>query len=204
MRTKINQRTGSSRTIFCAGYSRAHLDTTTTIRGSAKRNAAFMLQHGAMLTPRQPEGCVPVLVSRCARYSRRSPLDMRHSAAVEPSFPLTLTLSLGERESRFRIGTGASFAHTGLANSVAGMAERRGTIPPLPWYVFSGVARTFLSAGSRCFPAPCSSTAWELESPQNPQTGMSALQGRDALNRYLPWGEARGEGKEIVAHPTVS
>src|SRR2546425_11629350 len=45
----------------------AHLDTTTNIRGSAKRNAAFTLQHGAMLTPRQPEGCVPVVVSRCAR-----------------------------------------------------------------------------------------------------------------------------------------
>src|SRR2546425_6787558 len=44
----------------------AHLDTTTNIRGSPKRNAAFTLQHGAMLTPRQPEGCVPVVVSRCA------------------------------------------------------------------------------------------------------------------------------------------
>src|SRR5438477_8851503 len=43
----------------------AHLDTTTR-RGSAKRNAAFTLQHGAMLTTRQPEGCVPVAVSRCA------------------------------------------------------------------------------------------------------------------------------------------
>jgi len=30
-----------------------------------------------------------------SRYSRRSPLDMRHSPAVEPSFPLTLSLSLG-------------------------------------------------------------------------------------------------------------
>jgi len=44
----------------------AHLDTTTNIRGSAKRNAAFTLQHGAMLTPRQPEGCVLVVVARCA------------------------------------------------------------------------------------------------------------------------------------------
>jgi len=46
---------------------RAHLDTTTNKRGSAKRNAAFTLQDGAMLTPRQPEGCVPVVVSRCAQ-----------------------------------------------------------------------------------------------------------------------------------------
>jgi len=47
----------------------AHLDTTTTRRGSAKRNAAFTLQHGAMPTTRQPEGCVPVVVSRCARVT---------------------------------------------------------------------------------------------------------------------------------------
>src|SRR5439155_22378513 len=39
----------------------APLDTTTR-RGSAKRNAAFTLQPGAMLTTRQPEGCVPVVV----------------------------------------------------------------------------------------------------------------------------------------------
>src|SRR5436190_20491955 len=44
----------------------AHLDTTATRRGSAKRNAAFTLQHGAMLTTRQREGCVPVVVSGCA------------------------------------------------------------------------------------------------------------------------------------------
>src|SRR6266566_7253333 len=43
----------------------AHLDTTTR-HGTAKRNAAFTLQHGAMLTTRQPEGCVPVVASRCA------------------------------------------------------------------------------------------------------------------------------------------
>ena len=45
----------------------AHLDITTNIRGTGKRNARFTLQHAAMLTPRQPEGCVPVVVSRCAR-----------------------------------------------------------------------------------------------------------------------------------------
>jgi hypothetical protein len=61
------------------------LDTTTNIRGSAKRIAAFTLQHGAMLTPQQPdrrraeaalwraakaEGCVPVVVSKCVRFRR--------------------------------------------------------------------------------------------------------------------------------------
>jgi hypothetical protein len=146
MRTKFNQRTGSSRTIFFTGYSRAHLDTTTNIRGSAKRNAAFTLQHGAMLTPRQPEGCVPVVVSRCARYSLRRPLDMRHSPAVEPSFPLTLTRSLGERE---RPPRSACFAHTDLANSVAWMAKRRGPILPLPWGEFLFSAPTGLAAGAR-------------------------------------------------------
>ena len=55
---------------------------------------------------------------------------MRHSLAVEPSFPLTLTLSLGERE---QPPPGACLAHTGLANSVASMARRRRTILPLPW-----------------------------------------------------------------------
>src|SRR6266496_1634772 len=59
----------------------------------------------------------------------RSPLDRRHPAAVEPSFPLTLTLSLGEREQQ---PPALCLAHTGLANSVTGMAERRRTILPLP------------------------------------------------------------------------
>jgi len=56
---------------------------------------------------------------------------MRHSvaAAVEPSFPLTLTLSLGQREQPPR---GVYFAHTAVANSVAGRAQRRRTILPLP------------------------------------------------------------------------
>ncbi|PYJ62883.1 MAG: hypothetical protein DME24_02160 [Verrucomicrobia bacterium] len=43
----------------------------------------------------------------------RRPLDMRQSVAVEPSFPLT---------SHWTGTPGARFAHTGLANSVAGMA----------------------------------------------------------------------------------
>src|SRR5436190_16086785 len=61
-----------------AGW-RAHLDTTTNIPGSAKRNAAFTLQHGSMLTPRQPEGCVPVVVSKWAlgRPRAHNRLDTR-------------------------------------------------------------------------------------------------------------------------------
>ena len=54
---------------------------------------------------------------------------MRHSVAVEPSFPLTLALSLGERE---QPAPGLCLAHTGLASCVAGMAERRRMILPLP------------------------------------------------------------------------
>jgi len=56
----------------------AHLDTTSNIRGSAKRNAAFTLQHGAMLTPQQPEGCVPVVVSK----SDPLPFGFRHSFGI--------------------------------------------------------------------------------------------------------------------------
>ncbi len=65
-----------------------------------------------------------------AKVLPRSPLEIRYSVAVEPSFPLTLTLSPGERE---QPPPGACCAPTGLANSVAGMApQRRWTILPLP------------------------------------------------------------------------
>jgi len=64
----------------------ANLDTTTNIRGSAKRNAAFTLQHGAMLTPRQPEGCVPVVVSRCAPGAAAPEVAAGILPAVEPGF----------------------------------------------------------------------------------------------------------------------
>src|SRR5205809_1562982 len=60
---------------------------------------------------------------------RRSPLDKRHPVAVELSFPLTVTLSLEEREQQ---PPGLCSAHTGQANSVVGTAERRRTILPLP------------------------------------------------------------------------
>src|SRR6266542_6490165 len=63
------------------------------------------------------------------RLLLRIPLDKRLHVAVEPTFPLTLTLSLGEREQQ---PTGVRLAHTGLANSVAVMAGRRRTILPLP------------------------------------------------------------------------
>ena len=52
---------------------------------------------------------------------------MQRSEAVERSFPLTLTLALVERE---QPPPGACVALTGLANSVAGMAQRRRTILP--------------------------------------------------------------------------
>src|SRR6266566_4099589 len=58
---------------------RAHLDSTTTRRGSAKRNAAFTRQHGAMLTTRQPEGCVPVVVSRCAQMTKETRIPKSES-----------------------------------------------------------------------------------------------------------------------------
>ena len=54
---------------------------------------------------------------------------MRHSVAVEPSFPLTLALSFGERE---QPAPGLCFARTGLAISVAGIDQRGRTILPHP------------------------------------------------------------------------
>jgi len=61
---------------------RAQLDTTTNIRSSAKRNAAFTLQHGALLTPQQPEGCVPVVVSRSAPEELNGKLELVAAACV--------------------------------------------------------------------------------------------------------------------------
>ncbi len=54
----------------------------------------------------------------------KSRLDMRHSVVVEPSFPLTLTLSLGERE---QPPTDARFCAHRLDKPVAAMAQRRRT-----------------------------------------------------------------------------
>ncbi len=83
---------------------------------------------------------------------------MRHNVAGEQSFPLTLTVSLGERSPRTliapcahepvfehsfisnnlrvrfmgreRLPVGACFAHIGLPGSVLGIAHRRRTILP--------------------------------------------------------------------------
>ena len=74
--------------VYCAALMlsvafRAHLDTTTNMRGSAKRNAAFTLQHGAMLTPRQPKGWVPVVVSRCAHaFHQQGVIPAEHRQPV--------------------------------------------------------------------------------------------------------------------------
>jgi len=54
---------------------------------------------------------------------------MQYSVAVEPSFPLTPTLSLGERE---QPAAGASFADIRVAKSVECMYQRWLTILPLP------------------------------------------------------------------------
>ena len=54
---------------------------------------------------------------------------MRRSVMVEASLPLSLTLSLGERE---RPAPRACFVQTFLVNSVLGVAQRYRTILPLP------------------------------------------------------------------------
>ena len=56
---------------------------------------------------------------------RLSPVDERHPAAVERSFPL----SLGERE---QPAPGVGSADTCFPDSTAGMDERRRTILPVP------------------------------------------------------------------------
>ena len=55
-------------------------------------------------------------------------MDMRHSKAVELSFPLTLTLSLREREKQT---PGTCFADTDLAHSAVAVARRRRPILPI-------------------------------------------------------------------------
>src|ERR1041385_4695561 len=62
-------------------------------------------------------------------HNTQEPVDMRHSVEVEPSFPLTPTLSLGERG---QSAPAACFAHTRAANTIARMAQGRRTILPLP------------------------------------------------------------------------
>ena len=60
----------------------------------------------------------------------RSLLDTGRYLAGERSYPLTLTLSLGERT---QPPPGACSAPIGLANSLAGIANRRRIILPLLW-----------------------------------------------------------------------
>ena len=55
---------------------------------------------------------------------------MRHNVAVEQSFPLTLTLSPGEREHPPR---DVRSAQPGSAKSVSGWSKDSGRRLPLPW-----------------------------------------------------------------------
>ena len=59
----------------------------------------------------------------------RSPRDTLHFARSTEYFPLTLTLSLREREPELPV---VCLVHTGSASAIAGMSERRRTILPLP------------------------------------------------------------------------
>ena len=54
---------------------------------------------------------------------------MRYMVAIQPWFPLTLTLSLGERG---QSEAAACFVHTGVADFAAPLARTRRTILPLP------------------------------------------------------------------------
>ena len=72
--------------------------------------------------------------------------------------------------------------------SVRGSWFPRATLKSSKLHVNHPVAQTFLSAGSRDIPVPCFWLAanWRLESRQNPQTRMSALQRRAIGAAPLP------------------
>src|SRR5207247_6402144 len=110
----------------------SRLDLFQTGMTSTPRSAALMQARNWALAWCAKRSPMPNEYFPRASMLLTSRLDMRHSAVVvvEPSSPLTLTLSLGERE---QPPTDACLAHTGLANSVASMARRRRTILPLPW-----------------------------------------------------------------------
>ena len=67
---------------------------------------------------------------------------------------------------------------------VRSFADRPGCSAPVPSMCL--MAQTFLSAGFGDLPVPTQSRNTVLESTVNSQTGKSALQGRDALNRACP------------------
>ena len=60
---------------------------------------------------------------------RKSPVGLKAGCGVDASFPLTLTLSLGEREQRAQC---FGFSVAALANPASGIFMRRETILPLP------------------------------------------------------------------------
>ena len=99
---------------------------------------------------------------------------MRHSPAVEPSFPLTLTLSLGES--------------TCLAWSPRDRMERG---------VYAASRRNVSTAQTR----PQNSKASFAH--QHPCGLKSALRRWRGDHAKHVLGRGRGEGKEIVAHPKV-
>src|SRR6058998_1273749 len=65
----------------------------------------------------------------CWRRIPRSPWDRLHLSCSTEYFPLTLTLSLREREQQTSDGC---LADGGWANSGTGVIQRRWTILPLP------------------------------------------------------------------------
>ena len=109
---------------------------------------------------------------------------MRHSVAVEPS-SLTLPLSLGERE---QPPPGQCLAHTGLANSFAGMAARWRPVLPLPEgeYPFS-VAQIF-SLPYRRFVIGRTLRAGDIWQVENLRYSAA----RQSRNQYVPTTDEHG------------
>src|SRR5882724_259666 len=138
MRIKFNRRTGSSRTVFCTGCS---LSSTLDMRPSRAVKPSFPLT--LTLSLGESTCLAWSLRDRTERgvyaaSASRSPVTLRNS----PSARKVQTVKRPEGRAPAQPQRNACFAHTGLANSVAGMAERRGTILPLPRYLIT-VAQIF-------------------------------------------------------------
>jgi hypothetical protein len=110
---------------------------------------------------------------------------MRHSVAGEAWFSLTLTLFPGERE---QPPGGVCLAHTGLAKLVAGLAQSRRTILPLPGYVFYRASRGARDLSRRN--AGPADPRWEIAMPFRQPTFLRTQSPRS----YRP---SRRDGKHI-------
>jgi hypothetical protein len=121
------------------------------------------------------------------------------------TIPLTLTFSLGERESRFRFGTGWFVREGRRADTALGFAARRRWFLPLPMgeYVFSvGSARASPDVFGGVGPSSGAETqeepvAFGQSDPLERADVAAAEDGRTPLNTYMRegWGEGNDDNR---------